>query len=562
MAEDKPLKKPLTDDQQDFLMDYLLEKYMDDLRKDEMRREDFYNQGPKTDPKGKPILSANMGGMISIDQMTSPLMMAPGGEVKSKNILLNKINQTKNVGSLINEIGGSASSVGMGQDLKGPGFETAIDTQPGTRVSTSYDNVGGKVKRDFIKEGNLQIKNVTPKVSGVENVNVGKKGPPLLKGTTASAGKKYVNNVISYVQGMGDDISAKGVSSGSFMGATKYGELRNETIEAAKKDPKVLKKYFTQLSGKEAEKAKLFINGKAYKLNVKTFNPFFEKKTGYVPKTDTKNFVKMVDQEITKKGGKLSGKTQLVKDFILNEANRLLRIGDKVGAKTILTALATSIPAIVKALPLGPIDYLIPTTMGSGELPKEGTPEYEEFMKSMGKNQGGMMDINYMTRPTGYKEGTREGTLVGDKEELPVREIVKEKPEGIMGNLKAFFSKKNLGTMENPLPLNMIFEPGIKQKDLIDEETYITTPDGITFKATPFMFDKYLGTKYVENNVFGSRDDVEVEFRPKYITPEEKSFMKPGGMYDQIQTPRKEGTFTEMNQGGIMDINQLTKRIR
>ena len=336
--------------------------------------------------------------MKSIFEMTSPLMMAEGGD--TKNILLNKINKTKNIGSLLNEIGGSASSVGMGQDLKGPGFETAIDTQPGTRVSTSYDNVGGKVKRDFIKGGNLQIKNVTPKVSGVENVNVGKKGPPFLKGNTATAGKKYVNNVISYVQGMGDDISAKGVSSGSFMGATGYGELRNETIEAAKKDPKVLKKYFTQLSSKEAEKAKLFINGKAYKLNVKTFNPFFEKKTGYVPKTDTKNFVKMVDQEITKKGGKLSGKTQLVKDFILNEAQRLLKTNNKVGAKTILTALATSIPAIVKALPLGPIDYLIPTTMGSGELSDESIKEMEmqEAQKRMNMNQGGIMDINQLTR--------------------------------------------------------------------------------------------------------------------------------------------------------------------
>jgi hypothetical protein len=68
MAEDKPIRKPFTDDQKDFLFDFLLEKFMDDLRKDEMRRQDFYNQPPETDPEGKPILSANMGGMISIDQ--------------------------------------------------------------------------------------------------------------------------------------------------------------------------------------------------------------------------------------------------------------------------------------------------------------------------------------------------------------------------------------------------------------------------------------------------------------------------------------------------------------
>ena len=32
------------------------------------------------------------------------------------------------------------------------------------------------------------------------------------------------------------------------------------------------------------------------------------------------------------------------------------------------------------------------------------------------KNRGGMMNINDMIRPLGYKEGTRDGTLVGDEE--------------------------------------------------------------------------------------------------------------------------------------------------
>ena len=32
------------------------------------------------------------------------------------------------------------------------------------------------------------------------------------------------------------------------------------------------------------------------------------------------------------------------------------------------------------------------------------------------KNRGGMMNINDMIRPLGYKEGTRDGTLVGDAE--------------------------------------------------------------------------------------------------------------------------------------------------
>ena len=56
---------------------------------------------------------------------------------------------------------------------------------------------------------------------------------------------------------------------------------------------------------------------------------------------------------------------------------------------------------------LGPLDLLITTEMGSGEL----TPEMiEEFKKNqaqerMNKRGGGMMNINRMTAPLGYKEG-------------------------------------------------------------------------------------------------------------------------------------------------------------
>jgi hypothetical protein len=270
------------------------------------------------------------------------------------------------------------------------------------------------------------------------------------------------------------------------------------------------------------------------------------------------------DTKITKAMDKVDANKNIKPDqklnikFGLSQVDKLVKMGNTPAARKLLTAILTLAPKGLFGM-----DLLIPTTMGSGELPEEGTPEYEQLMKDMGKNQGGMMDINFMTRPMGYKDGTRDGTLVGDKkEEIPVREIVRDEPEGIMGTLKSILSKKEFGTIENPLPLDRVFDPGVSQKTLIDEGAFITTPDGITFKATPFMFDKYLGTKYVENNTFGQRDDVEVEFRPKYITSAEKSFVEPGGMFDQIQTPRKEGRFTEMNQGGIMDINQLTKRIR
>ena len=582
MAEDKPLKKPFTDEQKDLLMDYLFNKFMEDMMKEKMRREDFYNQPPETDPEGKRILSANMGGMISIDELTKPIGMKKG---MTPNPVLNKVLKTKNIGSLINEIGTATESMGMGQDLSGVGFEEALQEQPGERVSTKASNVDKNVKRDYIKKGRIELANIKPKDLTVKSVKVGTQLLPFLEKNTQKDADKYIKNTVKYVRGLGDNEAAKIVQGSSFMGATGYGELRNQTWSEAKKDPKKLKKFFIEVKGKEAENAKFNHKGKSYKLNVKTFNPFFEKKTGYVPKGSAKNFVQLVDEEIVKKGGNLSGKAGLAKNFILNEAQRLFKLGDKAGAKLILTALATSIPTIAKAatplgVPLTTIDVMklsekfgpdivegIQSGLDTVTEPvtskiAEAQSMFENMLKSK-MNQGGMMDINFMTRPMGYKDGTRDGTLVGDKkEEIPVREIVRDEPEGIMGTIKSFVSKKEFGTIENPLPLSMVFEPGVSQKTLIDEGAFITTPDGITFKATPFMFDKYLGTKYVENNTFGQRDDVEVEFRPKYITSAEKSFVEPGGMFDQIQTPRKEGRFTEMNQGGIMDINQLIKRTR
>ena len=104
--------------------------------------------------------------------------------------------------------------------------------------------------------------------------------------------------------------------------------------------------------------------------------------------------------------------------FGLSQVDKLVKMGNSPAARRLLTAIITLAPKGLFGM-----DLLIPTEMGSGELPKEGTPEYEQLMKDMGKNQGGMMDINYMTRPLGYKEGTREGELVGDQEKTQVGAI-------------------------------------------------------------------------------------------------------------------------------------------
>ena len=61
------------------------------------------------------------------------------------------------------------------------------------------------------------------------------------------------------------------------------------------------------------------------------------------------------------------------------------------------------------------------------------------FLSKM--NQGGMMDINYMTRPLGYKDGTRDGELVGDRQAEIKGELVGDRQAEIKGEqdfLKSF----------------------------------------------------------------------------------------------------------------------------
>tara|TARA_R110002020_G_scaffold53025_3_gene148638 strand:+ start:570 stop:1910 length:1341 start_codon:yes stop_codon:yes gene_type:complete len=123
------------------------------------------------------------------------------------------------------------------------------------------------------------------------------------------------------------------------------------------------------------------------------------------------------DKKITKAMDKVNANKNIKPDQKLNikyglsQVDKLIKLGNTPAAKKLLTVILTIAPKGLFGM-----DLLIPTKMGSGELPEEGTPEYEQFIQEYGKNQGGMMDINFMTRPLGYKDGTREGELVGDNE--------------------------------------------------------------------------------------------------------------------------------------------------
>ena len=137
------------------------------------------------------------------------------------------------------------------------------------------------------------------------------------------------------------------------------------------------------------------------------------------------------DKKITKAMDKVDANKNIKPDqklnikFGLSLVDKLVKMGNIPAARKLLTAILTLAPKGLFGM-----DLLIPTAMGSGELPKEGTPEYEQLMQDMGKNQGGMMDINFMTRPLGYKDGTRGGTTVGDLE--------KNIPGGALETLREF----------------------------------------------------------------------------------------------------------------------------
>ena len=65
---------------------------------------------------------------------------------------------------------------------------------------------------------------------------------------------------------------------------------------------------------------------------------------------------------------------------------------------------------LMKVLSLADIDKL--DNMSSSAIDKL----YKE--KVIKKAGGGMMNINDMIRPLGYKRGTRDGNLVGDREKM------------------------------------------------------------------------------------------------------------------------------------------------
>ena len=301
-------------------------------------------------------------------------------------------------------------------------------------------------------------KEFNPRI-GTSIVSVGEvfdaiKDPSYIRDTTRIENLRKGSNVTRSMgyQNLFETFEKKGINKATINNFKKIPEITDYLDKDGKLNDTKLNKYnkdlkkfrleaFKGLSPKDirtiessgflsqfAKDQRLKIINSGGKFNQKNLNKVLDQMFDFTFKDlDTAVGVKnpqIQDTKITKAMDKVDANKNIKPDqklnikFGLSQVDKLVKMGNTPAARKLLTAILTLAPKGLFGM-----DLLIPTTMGSGELPEEGTPEYEQLMKDMGKNQGGMMDINFMTRPLGYKEGTRDGELVGDQEKTQVGAI-------------------------------------------------------------------------------------------------------------------------------------------
>ena len=188
---------PFTDKQRDFLMDYLFNKFMEDMMNDEMRRNDPYNQPPATDPSGNIIIEASMPGNMNKKETNMLMDMIGKGveDIKKEGIMTAANDRIIQLDSLVDpdmdpgdlrtiydemmrESGGNYPGVSFDDFLKNIGTRprTASDggimfLEPGgevkkgsVRIPSTY---GNKSFEDFLKDlGFTKVDENTGKVRG------------------------------------------------------------------------------------------------------------------------------------------------------------------------------------------------------------------------------------------------------------------------------------------------------------------------------------------------------------------------------------------------------------
>ena len=168
-------KIPFTDEQRDFLMDYLFNKFMEDMMNDEMRRNDPYNQPPPKDPQGNIIIEASMPGNMNKKETNMLMDMIGKGveDIKKEGIMTAANERIIQLDSLVDpdmdpgdlrtiydemmkESGGNYPGVSFDDFLKNIGTRSAA-LKGNKNVRTASDGgimflePGGEVKKGSVR---------------------------------------------------------------------------------------------------------------------------------------------------------------------------------------------------------------------------------------------------------------------------------------------------------------------------------------------------------------------------------------------------------------------------
>ena len=393
---------------------------------------------------------ANMGGMVSIDELTSPLKMNNGGGIEKIKVPKKPPQLSSAKGSLATVV----DAIGEGNLVRDTTrIKNLLEGSDVTR-SFGYDEVFEvfKDKKSGITKAQIESFKGVPKVENFIKDGV------LDSDKYNKAMKKFNKDVISkldkqalqvlrssgyladYAQDSRISILQKGLKFG------KDGKV----LRDAKGKPIIKKGYEKVIS--ISSKTGLPVISKAFESQYLADNfdfVFASKDTAKVGKS--KKFQSKVFTDIQNWGKKnLNKAKQLTLDIALAQIDRLPG-KQKVAALTaLLSTIATKgfakvIPIVGPASTAADITTLTKTfgpdivegiqsgldTVTEPVTSKiaEAQSMFENMLKSK-MNQGGMMDINFMTRPLGYKDGTRGGTTVGDLE--------KNIPGGALETLREF----------------------------------------------------------------------------------------------------------------------------
>ena len=374
--------------------------------------------------------------MQSIFDLTSPLKMNKGGDTEIEKITVPKSNVK--LADATGSLATTMDAIGSGDLVRDTTrIKNLLEGSDVTR-SFGYDEVFEVFKDSKITKAQIESFKDVPKVENfikdgvLDSDKYNKAMKKFNKDVISKLDKKALEVLRSsgyladYAQDSRISILEKGL---------KFGD-DGKVLRDAKGDPIIKKGYGKVIS--ISSKTGLPVISKAFESQylADNFN-FVFKSPGTAKGVKTKNFQSKVFTDIQKWGKKnLNKAKQLSLDIALAQINRLPG-KQKVAALTaLLSTIATK--GFAKAMPVvGPVS----TAADIATLTKTFGPDivegiqsgldtvtepvtskiaeaesiFENMLKSK-MNQGGMMDIDFMTRPLGYKDGTRGGTTVGDLE--------------------------------------------------------------------------------------------------------------------------------------------------